>query len=176
QIDASVGFAALQAAPDNYIGKIVMAGGIVISARRTKDQTEIEVLQLPAEAGSPSKTERLRSEGRFLAVREAFLDPASVPPGTPITVVGEVTGSLVRPLDESTYRYPVLEIKHLTDWNTVAAQHSGGHAAVYYGPSYPPYYWWGPYGYYSYPFLIQPRPSAPPPRPQNIPPQFKKRR
>jgi len=182
QIDTSVAFADLYAAPDNYVGRVIMVGGVVISAKRTKDQTEIEVLQLPTEGGGPSTTARLRSEGRFLAVRAEFLDPASVPPGTPITVIGVVSGSTTRPLDESEYIYPVLDIKHLIDWSTVASQDSGSGAAFFYGPYYPPYAYWGrPYGYYPYfgrplPFVIQPRPSPPPPPPpQRIPPQFRKR-
>ena len=183
QIDTSVAFADLRAAPGNYVGRVVMVGGVVITAKRTEDRTEIEVLQLPAEAGGPSTTERLRSEGRFLAVREEFLDPATVPPGTPITVVGVVSGSTTRPLDDSEYTYPVLDIKHLTDWSAVASQHSGGSAAAYYGPYYSPFGYWGsPYGYYPYfgrpsPFFNQPRPPSPPSPPrQNIPPQFRKRR
>ena len=183
QIDTSVSFVDLQAAPANYIGRVIMAGGVVISAKRTKDQTEIEILQLPTEGGEPSTTDRLRSEGRFLAVREEFLDPATVPPGTPITVIGVVSGSTSRPLDDSEYTYPVLDIKHLTDWSAVASQHSEGSAAAFYGPYYSPFGYWGrPYGYYPYfgrpaPFFIQPRPPAPPPPPrQNIPPQFRKRR
>jgi outer membrane lipoprotein len=183
QIDASVNFVDLQAAPGNYVGRVVMVGGVVISAKRTKDQTEIEVLQLPTEGGGPSTTKRLRSEGRFLAVREEFLDPASVPPSTPITVIGVVRGSTTRPLDESEYTYPVLDIKHLIDWSAVASQRSGGGAAAFYGPYYSPFgYGGGPYGYYPYfgrpfPFFIQPRPPSPrPPTPQQIPPQFRKRR
>lgn len=182
QIDASVNFVDLQAAPANYLGRVVMIGGVVIKAKRTKVQTEIEVLELPTKAEGPSTKDRLRSEGRFLAVRAEFLDPASVPPGTPITVIGVVTGSTVKPLDESEYNYPVLDIKHLIDWSEVASQHSGSGAAAFYGPYYPPYaYWGGPYGYYPYfgrpfPFFVQPRsPSPPPPRPQTIPPRFRRR-
>jgi len=185
QIDTSVNFVDLKAAPADYIGRVIVLGGVVIKAKRAKDQTEIEVLQLPTEGGGPSTTERLRSEGRFLAVREEFLDPATVPPGTPITVIGVVRGSTTRPLDESEYIYPVLDIKHLTDWSAVASQQSRGGAAAFYGPHYSPFgYWGGPYGYSPYfggpyPFFIQPRPPSPPPPPppprHNIPPQFRKR-
>ena len=185
QIDASVAFADLRAAPGNYVGRVIMVGGVVIKAKRTEDRTEIEILQLPTEAGGPSTTERLRSEGRFLAVREEFLDPATVPPGTPITVVGVVSGSTTRPLDDSEYTYPVLDIKHLTDWTTVASQQSGGSAAAYYGPYYSPFGYWGrPYGYYPYfgrpsPFFNQPRSPSPSPSPRPnfpVPPRFRKGR
>lgn len=183
QIDTSVNFVDVKAAPANYVGRVIMAGGVVISAKRTKDQTEIEILQLPIEGGELSTTDRLRSEGRFLAVREEFLDPASVPPGTPITVIGVVKGSITRPLDDSEYIYPILDIKHLTDWSVVASQQSEGSTAAFYGPHYSPFGYWGrPYGYSPYfgrpyPFYSQPRSSPPPPPPprQNIPPQFRKR-
>jgi outer membrane lipoprotein len=184
QIDDSVAFADLRAAPGNYVGRVIMVGGVVIRAKRMENRTEIEVLQLPAEAEGLSTTARLRSEGRFLAVREEFLDPATVPPGTPITIVGVVSGSITRPLDDSEYTYPILEIKHLTDWSTVASQRSGGGASTgaFYGPYYSPFGYWGtPYGYYPYfgrpsPFFSQPRPpSSPPPR-HSIPPQFRKGR
>jgi outer membrane lipoprotein len=186
QVDTSVKFADLQAAPANYVGRVVTVGGIVISAKRTKDQTEMEVLELPTRSDRPSTRDRARSKGRFLAVQAEFLDPATVPPGTPITVIGVVRGSVTKPLDESEYSYPVIDIKHLIDWNTIAEQKSEDRSAAFYGPYYPPYgYWGGPYGYYypyggrPFPFVIQPRlapsPPPPPPPPQHIPPRFRKR-
>jgi outer membrane lipoprotein len=183
QIDRSVKFADLRAAPANYIGRVVTVGGIVIASKRKKQHTEIEILELPTRSDGPSTKDRLQSEGRFLAVREEFLDPASVPAGTPVTIIGVVTGSTTKPLDESEYTYPVLAIKHLIDWNTVASRDSGGSAAAYYGPYYSPYGYWGPaHGYYPYyggpyPVIIAPpRPSSPPlppPPPQGIPPRFR---
>ncbi|HKO30750.1 MAG TPA: Slp family lipoprotein [Nitrospiraceae bacterium] len=183
QIDSSVAFTDLRAAPGSYVGRVIMVGGVVISAKRKEDRTEIEVLQLPTEAGAPSTTERLRSEGRFLAVREEFLDPATVPPGTLITVVGVVSGSMTRPLDDREYTYPVLDIKHLTDWSAVASQQTGGTAGAFYGPYYSPFGYWGtPYGYNPYfgrpyPYFIQPRPPSPSFPPQHsAPPRFRKGR
>jgi len=182
QIDTTVAFADLRSAPGNYVGRVIMVAGVVIKSKRAEKQTEIEVLQLPAEGGGPSTTERTRSEGRFLAYREEFLDPATVPPGTPITVIGVVTGSTTRPLDDSEYTYPLLEIRHLTDWSTAASQPSGGSGAAFYGPYYSPFGYWGrPYGAYPYfgrpaPFFNQPRPPSPPPPRHSIPPQFRKGR
>jgi len=187
QIDRNVTYAELQAAPDNYIGRVVMVGGVVIGTKRTKERTEIEILQLPMDERGPTTTERLRSEGRFLAVREEFLDPATVPPSAPITVVGVVLGSVTRPLDESEYRYPILDIKHIIDWTAMATQQSntaGSYFGPYYGPYYSPYAYWGglyrgyyPYGWGPYPYVYRPSPPPPPPPPpQKIPPQFRKRR
>lgn len=186
QIDSTVTFSDLETAPSAYIGRTVMISGIVLKAKRAKDRTEIEVLQLPAASGGLPPSDRTRSEGRFLAVEPTFLDPATIETGTPVTVVGEVKGAVTRSLDESEYTYPVIEITRLVNWNkTMPPQYPGG-AYPYYGGyygRYAPFFGTG-YGYgYGYPywgpfFPLQfgsPAPTPPPPPPQNIPPQFKKR-
>lgn len=156
EIDTSVSFADLKRAPNEYVGRTVMVGGNVIRAKRTEAGTEVEILQLPTEKEGTLTEERLRSEGRFLAVREAFLDPASLPQGTPITVIGTVKGETTRQLDESDYTYPILEVRHIIDWNSVATQRRRDRSP-YYGAYYPPYGYsgfspyggfWGPYGGY----------------------------
>ncbi len=119
QIDASVSFVNLHAPPANFVGRIVKVGGIVLRGKRTKIQTEFEVLQLPMETKGPPTTERPNSEGRCLAIQGELLDPSRVPTGTPITVISVVKGETTRPLDESEFSYPVLGIKYLIDWNAV---------------------------------------------------------
>ncbi len=197
EIDTSVRFAALKRAPSEYIGRTVMVGGTVIRAKRTEVGTELEVLQLPSAKDGPLTEERLHSEGRFLAVREAFLDPASLPEGTPITVIGTVTGETTRPLDESDYAYPILDVKHIIDWNSIAAQRRRDRSP-YYGYYYPPYGYggfypysaysgfWGPYGgyyggrgFYGRSRFFSPRSpsfSSPPPSPPSrVSPRLRRR-
>ena len=192
EIDTSVRFANLVRTPSDYIGRTVMIAGSVIRAKRTAAGTEVEVLQLPAENSEPLTEDRLRSEGRFLAVREVFLDPASLPEGTPVTVIGTVTGETTRPLDESTYTYPLLEIKHIIDWSRIASERRRDRTPAY-GFYAPPYGWngfypyggyWGPYGgywgrpgfYQPYPFTV-PRSStpSPPPPPRSVHPRLRGR-
>ena len=189
QIDSTVAFADLEAAPSSYVGRTVMVSGIVLKARRAKDRTEIEVLQLPAAPGGLPSDDRTRSEGRFLAVESKFLDPATIDPGIPVTIVGEVKGGVTRSLDESEYTYPVIEITRLIDWNkNMPPQYAPGSGYPYYGGyygAYAPFFGAG-YGYgygYGYPYYGPyypllfgnpgPAPSSPPP--QNLPPQFRKR-
>lgn len=149
EIDTTVSFADLKRAPSEYVGRTVMVGGTVIRAKRTEAETEVEVLQLPTEKDGPLSDDRLRSEGRFLAVRTAFLDPASLPQGTPITVIGTVKGEITRTLDESDYTYPILEVKHIIDWNSIASQRRRDRSP-YYGAYYPPYGYSGFYPYGGY--------------------------
>lgn len=195
QVDPSVSFAALKADPSAYLGKTVMVSGIVIKSKRVKDRTEIEVLQIPTGSGAVPAQDRARSQGRFLAVKSGeFLDPAVIDAGTPITVVGEVGSAVTRAMDEGEYTYPVLEIKHLVDWDDVNPQERSAPYAYPYGRSMYayPYSYWGPYGGlggwyggypgygYGYPYYGSffgfgsgsSAPGGPPPA--SAPPQFKK--
>ena len=43
-------------------------------------------------------------------------DPATLPAGTRVTVIRYVTGNAVQRLDESEYRYPTIEVRHLYAW------------------------------------------------------------
>ncbi|MBH0198068.1 MAG: hypothetical protein HP497_01450 [Nitrospira sp.] len=197
EVDSSVRFANLKTTPSEYIGRTVMIGGTVIRAKRTAVRTEVEVLQLPTEKDGPLTDERLRSEGRFLAVRDAFLDPASLPEGTPVTVIGTVKGEVTRPLDESTYTYPLLEIKHIIDWSRIAAERRRDRTPDYsfYAP---PYGWggfspwggfypygayggafggyWGNRGFYGHAPYLGPRSTPPPPPPPRNPSPHLRRR
>jgi outer membrane lipoprotein len=182
QIDSGVSFVDLQETPANYVGRVVMLGGIVLGAKRTEAETEIEILELPVGPNGPLTEDRLRSKGRFIAVQSAFVDPATLPPGTPVSIIGAVTGSTTKPLDESAFTYPVLEAKHIVNWNTVVAQRP--EYPVFFSPflaPLAPYGFFGrPYGYFPYsgrfgPSMGAPRSSPPPPPPRNPSPHLRRR-
>jgi outer membrane lipoprotein len=191
QIDRSVTYPELKADPEKYEGRVVMLGGIILSAKRRQDQTEIEALELPLAGGVVPVADRTRSEGRFLAVKKEFLDPATIRVGAPITVIGQVKGTAMRSLDDTTYKYPVLEILKLTDWEGTRVPYGDygyyGYYPYYAWPSpYPyaryPYYGyygrcWDPFYYDCYPYFFglpgaRSSPASPPRA--NVPPQFKK--
>ena len=136
-------FLQVKAAPDSYRGQSVVFAGEVLSARRLKEATRIEILQLPLDRSGHLGTDRTLSQGRFVAMHREFLDPATIPPGTQLTVTGEVTGSITLPLDETEYSYPVIEARHIEVLPPeVAAQWRRPYPYPYMGPG--PY--WGPYG------------------------------
>jgi outer membrane lipoprotein len=116
-IDSSVSFRDIQASPEALQGRTVLLGGEVLGARMAQGGVELEILQLPVKGDDPPSERRMESQGRFLAIDRTAGDPASFPPGTRLTLVGEVKGEETRRLDESTYRYPVVETKHLYVWS-----------------------------------------------------------
>jgi outer membrane lipoprotein len=115
QVDRTVTFDQLRESPDSYRGRLVALGGEVLKAKRLKDGTQLEVLQLPLADWQPSSP-RNESQGRFLAIQKEFLDPATLGNDTRVTIVGEVIGATTQHLDEMEYRYPTIEVKHLKVW------------------------------------------------------------
>jgi len=112
----AITFLQVKAAPDSVKGHSVVFGGEVLTARRLKEGTRIEILQLPLDRSNRPGYDLTRSQGRFIALQREFLDPATLPPGISVTVTGEVTGSITLPLDETDYTYPVIDIKQLHVW------------------------------------------------------------
>jgi len=139
-----INYLQVKAAPDSYRGQSVVFGGEVLSARRLKDGTRIEILQLPQDRSGRLGADRTQSQGRFIAMHREFLDPATLPQGTRVIVTGDVTGSMTLPLDETEYTYPVIEARHIEVLPPPEmARLRRPYPYTYMGPG--PY--WGPYGY-----------------------------
>jgi outer membrane lipoprotein len=115
-VDRAVTFAEVVAAPESYQGRVLVLGGEVLKAKRLKDGTQIELLQLPLDKNERPILDRQQSQGRFFAIQPEFLDPATIVAGTKMTIVGEVSGAKTDHLDDVEYRYPVVIVKHLHTW------------------------------------------------------------
>jgi outer membrane lipoprotein len=159
QVEPSLTFSQIKDDPDAHKGKLVILGGQVLKATRLQDSTQLVILQLPLQDDEKPTMELTRSEGRFIAFQQAFLDPATVPSGTRLTLVGEITGSMTQSLDETTYTYPTLTIKHFKVWPAYTTSGDFYRYPPYYAtPSVHPYLYAYPYagrrgrffGYYPY--------------------------
>lgn len=117
QIDKTVTFNQVLQSPESYRGKLVVIGGEVLAAKGVKEGTQLEVLQLPLSDAQRPAAQRTASQGRFLALHRDSVDPATFTDGTPVTIVGEVTGAQTGRLDETDYRYPTLDVKYLYVWD-----------------------------------------------------------
>lgn len=142
-------FTQVKAAPDSFKGQSAVFGGKILASRRQKDSTRIEVLQLPLDKSLRPGYDLTQSQGRFIALQREFLDPATLPPGTRITVTGVVSGSITLPLDETDYTYPVIDIKRVQV--LAVSEDVAPRTRPYMGPGpywggYRPFFW-GPYPY-----------------------------
>jgi outer membrane lipoprotein len=146
QIARDISFQDIKANPERYKGRLVVVGGQVLAVKRLKDRTEIEVLQLPLDRSDKPIPILTRSQGRFLAIQKDFLDPAKVPPGSNISLIGEVVGNTTRPVEQgNTYTYPTFEIKSLKVWPK--SRTYGPHSFPFWDPWAYPYEdpWTHPY-------------------------------
>ena len=116
QVDKEILFEEVIQDPDAYQGKIVLLGGVIIGAKNQREGTLIEVLRTATDMnGRPKDVDR--SEGRFLALYDGYLDVAIYAQGREVTVAGEIMGKRVLPLDEIEYTYPVISVKEIHLWS-----------------------------------------------------------
>jgi outer membrane lipoprotein len=149
QITRDIPFESIKAEPEKFKGRVVVLGGKVLSAKRLKEGTQIEVLQLPLDKADAPIMTLVESKGRFLAYQEGFLDPATLPAGTAVSMIAEVTGARTLPLDEVEYTYPTMKIRMLKIWpeDRYIQVWPYRHYPYFYRYPYHPFYpyWWDPW-------------------------------
>lgn len=123
-VDKSVRFSELRQSPAAYRGRTILEGGRVLDIRPLKEGTWIEVLQLPLDRWDMPQKDTTQSAGRFLAMKDEFIDPAILHPGMWVTVVGEIAGMNTRPIGEVDYSYPIVKIHYLKAWEPLVGQPS----------------------------------------------------
>lgn len=150
QVDPNLTYEDLKKSPESNIGKTLYLGGEILQATRKKDHTQLMILQLPLDSSHEPVLDRMESQGRFLAQELEFLDPAIVPEGTRITIVGSVTGTKTEPLDEMDYTYPTISIKQLKVWPK-ASEYANRYRPYPYRPYWNDPFYWNPYYFGPYP-------------------------
>jgi outer membrane lipoprotein len=115
QVDTGITFSQLKESSVSYAGAMVVLGGEVLQAKRLREGTVIEILQLPMDGLEPV-LEVQQSQGRFLAVHKEFLDPATLADRPRVTIVEEVIGARTQRLDHVDYTYPLVAVKHMKVW------------------------------------------------------------
>jgi outer membrane lipoprotein len=94
-----------EAATRGTTGEHVRWGGQVVGVHNAASESCFEIVAKPLSAdGRPLV--RDRSEGRFIACRAGFYDPAVFTAGRELTIAGTVTAFETRRIDEYDYRYP----------------------------------------------------------------------
>jgi outer membrane lipoprotein len=116
-VDRSITFSKLWENPDAYQGKYVLLGGTIAYADHTREGYELEVVQYGLD-GRETPDPISLSGGRFIAVTPESLYTPACKRGTPVSMVGEVTGKKTRELKGVEYTYPVIAIKELKVFKT----------------------------------------------------------
>src|SRR5437867_10196171 len=143
RVEQRISFANIKADPAAYKGHIILLGGEVLTAKRLADRTRLEILHLPLNEFNEPTMNRTASQGRFIAFQKEFLDPATVPPGTRVTVAGEVTGTTEGDLDEMKYTYVTLDVRHFQVWPQAPIPYTWASAySPFYSDAYLDCYWY----------------------------------
>lgn len=144
QVDPALSFNQILHSPNNYVGKKVVWGGIIVQTRNLENVTEIEVVEKDLDCfGYPSYDDE--SRGRFLFRKQGYLEAQIYAKGRMVTGGGTVVAAKSGKIGEVAYNFPVIEVEELKLWDT-----------PYQGYRYPPYGYgpyipgWGIYSYYPY--------------------------
>ncbi len=134
RVQKGLTFPAVLQNPTQHKGAVVIWGGVILSTTNSKTGSEVVVLETPLDASGVPLAARY-SRGRFIAKTPAFLDPEVFRRDRRVTFGGELVGSEARPLGDTQYAYPVLNVLRSAVW--------GEPMPAYYYPYYGAY--WGPY-------------------------------
>lgn len=131
---------------DTYIGAGLRWGGEITRIENRVDSTWIEIVDRPLrENGRPIAGGK--SDGRFIASFNKFLDPVVYEVGRSLTVVGTIEGRVNRDIGEYDYQFPLVAVEGSFLWKNPEPVP----AAAYPPPWY--YYdpWYYPWSYYRHP-------------------------
>ncbi len=141
---------------DRHVGEQVRWGGSVVDTRPGREETCIEILARELDdRARPRRGDA--DEGRFLACREGFEDPAVFESGRDITVVGTLTGFVEGRIGEFRYVYPRVEADTLFLWGEDRPVHHYHDPFWRYDPWWPyaRFPWSHPRWYFSGHIIIQ---------------------
>lgn len=133
---------------DSFMGTEVRWGGVITKVENKASQTWIELVRLKLASNGRPRTDD-KSDGRFIASFEGFIDPLVYKVGRPLTVVGIIEDKTEHPIGEYEYLFPVVAVEGSYLWEDTEK----GYDPYYYPPPYR-YYdfrYYNPWPYYQHP-------------------------
>ncbi|KAF1709908.1 hypothetical protein CSC70_09455 [Pseudoxanthomonas kalamensis DSM 18571] len=122
-------------------GATVRWGGSIIETVPGQDNTCFQLISRPLNnSGRPDSGASDATDGRFIACRAGFYDPAVFAEGREITVIGRIDGYQDTKIGDYDYRLPRVTADVIYLWPEVSEVRT---RYPYYDPFWGPY--WGPY-------------------------------
>lgn len=140
----SISASQVQASSPEFEGRRVRWGGEIIKVINEREVTDVEVLgKALSSNGKPQSDSAV--DARFVARIQGFVDPADYVAGKRLTVSGTVSGLDIRKVGEYEYPYPVVIVDSYHMWPREKQK-------VYCANCYDPWPYYGPWGWYRYPY------------------------
>lgn len=114
---------------DTVRDRNVIWGGIILSSVNLKDRTEIEVLSYPLDSGQRPDVSA-QATGRFLIIKEGYLEAADYAPGRVVSVSGALQNTRAGQVGEVSYTYPVIQPQVIYLWRRGGLSASSVHFGV----------------------------------------------
>jgi outer membrane lipoprotein len=130
----------IQANPEQYQHQTVVLGGQIISVINGDQHTTLEILQRPLWDSGQPRSDSDRSDGRFRAEFDYFIDPETYQSGRLVTVRGQLTGMDEGHIGEHPYRFAHIQADGIELWRKTSA------------PEVRYHFVWGVGPYYGYPY------------------------
>ena len=143
-----------QAAGTERIGDTVRWGGRIVALEHTSTLTCFEILGRDLSGNARPVRDADHSQGRFIACRDGFYDPAIFTTERDVTVTGRIIDFETRSIGHYSYRYPKVAAEVIYLWPQQTQER-----LYYTDPFWPGYAGWG-WGYRHPPVLIRSAPKA----------------
>ena len=100
---------------DQYMGSEVRWGGTISKVENKASHTWIELVRQPLRENGKPRTSG-KSDGRFIASFEEFVDPVVYEIGRPLTVVGTIEAKTKRLIGDYDYLFPIVTVEGSYLW------------------------------------------------------------
>lgn len=100
---------------DTTQGKAVMWGGTIVQSTNSNNGTQLEVLAYPLDRQQRPNEEK-PAWGRFLAIKDGYLETMDFAQGRHVTLAGQITSVQQGTIGEATYTYPVVKVNEVFLW------------------------------------------------------------
>ncbi len=137
-------FSEARANPQRFAGSPVRWGGTIASVENLRDGTLIQVVARELGSRGRPQTDD-RSQGRFIARFDEFIDPMVFKEGRALTVAGTLRGTEVSPVGEYPYVFPVVDVSDAFLWPEPSPDRAYYRDPFWYDPWYDPWYPYYPY-------------------------------
>jgi len=126
----------------DHTGAAVRWGGRIVEVQPRADSTCFEMISAPIGSNGRPTTTRDQTNGRFVACRAGFYDPAVFEQNREVTFIGRIDGYETRRIGEYDYRFPKVAADVVYLWPLRSTAAVAYPAAPYYHPYYGFYPGW----------------------------------
>ena len=102
-------------APERWIDRDVVWGGMIVEVRNFERYSEVEMLAYPLDDKQRPMLE-LADQGRFIALIPGYVEARDLPQGRFLSLIGRITGERRGTLRNESYVWPEVDIDQLHLW------------------------------------------------------------